>query len=150
MRRVSDPVLQTLAELFGFSSFRRGQEPIVRHLVDGGDALVLMPTGGGKSLCYQLPSIVRPGTGVIVSPLIALMQDQVTALVQSGVRAACLNSSLSAAEQRDVLRRLHAGDLDLIYVAPERLMTERMLAALGKLPIQLIAPLVRCTTRAIC
>src|SRR5207344_2819824 len=97
------------------------------HMIAGGDALVLMPTGGGKSLCYQIPSLVRPGTGVIVSPLIALMQDQVAALTQVGVRAAFLNSSLDARQARATENALLAGDLDMLYVAPERLATARCL-----------------------
>src|SRR5262245_56953199 len=90
--------LDVLRDTFGYPAFRGGQEAIVRHVIDGGDALVLMPTGAGKSLCYQVPSLIRPGTGIVVSPLIALMQDQVAALAQLGVRAAFLNSTLSARE----------------------------------------------------
>ena len=112
-----------LRDVFGFAEYRPDQEEIVDHLVAGGDAFVLMPTGGGKSLCYQLPAIVRPGTGVVVSPLISLMKDQVDALRAAGVSAAAYNSSLEAGEARSVLRALHAGELDLLYVAPETLMT---------------------------
>jgi ATP-dependent DNA helicase RecQ len=136
---VIDLAQKRLAETFGFSSFRPGQEAIVRHLLDGGDALVLMPTGGGKSLCYQLPALVRPGTGVVVSPLIALMHDQVAALRQAGVRAAALNSTLEPAEARRVERCLVDGGLDLLYVAPERLLTERMLDLLDRSRIALFA-----------
>ena len=128
-----------LREIFGYSAFRSDQEAIVGHLVDGGDALVLMPTGAGKSLCYQLPAILRPGTGIVVSPLIALMQDQVEALRQLGVRAACLNSSLGAGEAAAVERALAAGELDLLYVAPERLLTPRCLELLDRAPLALFA-----------
>ena len=119
-----------LHDVFGFAEFRPNQEEIVEHLVAGGDAFVLMPTGGGKSLCYQLPAMVRPGTGIVVSPLISLMKDQVDALRAAGVSAAAYNSSLEADEARSVLRALHAGELDLLYVAPETLMTEGFLARL--------------------
>ena len=119
-----------LREVFGFAEYRPHQEDVVEHLVAGGDAFVLMPTGGGKSLCYQLPAMVRQGTGIIVSPLISLMKDQVDALRAAGVSAAAYNSSLEAGEARSVLRALHAGELDLLYVAPETLMTEGFLARL--------------------
>jgi ATP-dependent DNA helicase RecQ len=125
--------------VFGYSSFRGDQEVIVGHLAGGGDALVLMPTGAGKSLCYQLPALLRTGTGIIVSPLIALMQDQVEALRQLGVRAACLNSSLPAGEAAAVERALAAGELDLLYVAPERLLTPRFLDLLDRSPLALFA-----------
>ncbi len=117
---------QILHSVFGFEHFRPLQRQIVEHVMDGGDALVLMPTGGGKSLCYQIPAIARPGTGIIVSPLIALMNDQVAALVQSGVNAACLHSGLEPGEVRAIEQALVEGDLDLLYVAPERLLTPRM------------------------
>jgi ATP-dependent DNA helicase RecQ len=119
-----------LREVFGFAEYRPHQEEIVDHLVGGGDAFVLMPTGGGKSLCYQLPAMVRPGTGVVVSPLISLMKDQVDALLAAGVSAAAYNSSLETDEARGVLRALHAGELDLLYVAPETLMTDGFLERL--------------------
>ena len=131
--------LSTLREIFGFDAFRGEQEAIVGHLVDGGDALVLMPTGGGKSLCYQLPALLREGTGIVVSPLIALMQDQVEALRQLGVRAAFLNSSLEAGEAAAVERALLAGELDLLYVAPERLLTPRFLGLLDQAHVALFA-----------
>ena len=134
-----DTAQTLLKRVFGYDQFRGPQEAIVRHLVDGGDCLVLMPTGGGKSLCYQIPSLLRPGTGVVVSPLIALMQDQVDALRQAGVRAAYLNSSLGAAEAAQVERELLAGDLDLLYVAPERLLTSRFLDLLDRSRIALFA-----------
>ena len=116
-----DP-LRILRDVFGYDAFRGSQAQIVDQVIGGGDALVLMPTGGGKSLCYQIPAIVRPGTGVVVSPLIALMQDQVDALRQVGIRAAYLNSSLDAQAARQVQSALAAGELDLLYVAPERLL----------------------------
>ena len=119
-----------LHRVFGFREFRPYQGEIVEHLVAGGDAFVLMPTGGGKSLCYQIPAIVRPGVGIVVSPLISLMKDQVDALLASGVRAAFYNSSLDSSEARRVLARLHGGELDLLYVAPERLMTDGFLERL--------------------
>ncbi len=128
-----------LERVFGYKSFRSHQRDIVSTLIEGGDALVLMPTGGGKSLCYQVPSLVRPGTGVVVSPLIALMQDQVDALRQAGVSAAFLNSALSRSEQDDVERQLLAGALDLIYVAPERLVQDRMMSLLSRTEIALFA-----------
>ena len=119
-----------LHRVFGFREFRPHQREIVEHLLAGGDAFVLMPTGGGKSLCYQIPAIVRPGVGIVVSPLISLMKDQVDALLASGVRAAFYNSSLDSAAARRVLARLHGGELDLLYVAPERLMTDGFLERL--------------------
>jgi ATP-dependent DNA helicase RecQ len=102
---------KTLLDVFGYAAFRGEQQAIVEHIVAGGDALVLMPTGGGKSLCYQLPALLRDGVGIVVSPLIALMQDQVDALKQLGVSAAFLNSSLDATSARDVYSRLYRGDL---------------------------------------
>ena len=122
-----------LKEVFGYAAFRGPQEEIVRHVAAGGDCLVLMPTGGGKSLCYQIPALLRPGTGIVVSPLIALMQDQVAALREAGVRAAFLNSSLSPEEAGKVERGLAEGDYDLLYVAPERLLMPRFLAQLERL-----------------
>ncbi|MFA5371698.1 MAG: DNA helicase RecQ [Sideroxydans sp.] len=124
---------QILRDTFGYPSFRDAQQAIVEHLVAGGDALVLMPTGGGKSLCYQIPALLRAGVGIVVSPLIALMQDQVDALKQLGVSAAFLNSSLSADAAREVSRQLLCGELKLLYVAPERLMTEGFLNLLERL-----------------
>lgn len=121
---------QRLHEVFGYSSFRGEQQAIIEHVVAGGDALVLMPTGGGKSLCYQLPALLRDGVAIVVSPLIALMQDQVDALQQLGVKAAFLNSSLDADEARQVTSQLIQGDLDILYVAPERLLLSGFLAQL--------------------
>jgi len=125
--------LHLLNSVFGHPQFRGAQEAIVSHVAGGGDALVLMPTGGGKSLCYQLPALLREGTAVVVSPLIALMQDQVAALKQLGVRAACLNSSMAAAEARAVRQEVRNGRLDRRYVAPERLVMSSMLDDLGRL-----------------
>jgi len=122
-----------LKEVFGYAAFRGPQEEIVRHVAGGGDCLVLMPTGGGKSLCYQIPALLRPGTAIVISPLIALMQDQVAALREAGVRAAFLNSSLSAADAAAVERGLSDGDYDLLYVAPERALMPRFLEQLGQL-----------------
>ena len=116
--------LSLLQTVFGYDAFRPGQGEIIGHLCTGGDALVLMPTGGGKSLCYQIPAMVRPGTGIVVSPLIALMQDQVDALRQNGVRAAFLNSSLSSAEAREVEERLLAGELDSMTAQGYPLLVE--------------------------
>ncbi|WP_341783064.1 DNA helicase RecQ [Leucobacter weissii] len=116
----ADPV-RVLAEVFGYPGFRGDQESVVRQLIAGGDAVVLMPTGGGKSICYQVPSLCREGTGVVFSPLVALMHDQVAALRLAGVSAAALNSSMTAAERADVERAFLAGELDLLYLAPERL-----------------------------
>jgi ATP-dependent DNA helicase RecQ len=136
---MGDAARGVLRGVFGYDSFLPGQEEVIRELVDGGDALVLMPTGGGKSLCYQIPAIVRAGTGVVVSPLIALMQDQVVTLRQAGVRAAFLNSMLAFDEARRVERALVQGELDLLYVAPERLMTEGMLKLLERSRLALFA-----------
>ncbi|OGS92365.1 MAG: ATP-dependent DNA helicase RecQ [Gallionellales bacterium GWA2_60_18] len=132
---------QILREVFGYASFRGAQQVIVEHVVAGGDALVLMPTGGGKSLCYQIPSLLRPGVGIVVSPLIALMQDQVDALKQLGVSAAFLNSSLDADAAREVTRQVMRGELKLLYVAPERLMTEGFLDLLERLHTVAPSPL---------
>jgi len=126
---------QILRDTFGYSSFRGAQQSIVEHVVEGGDALVLMPTGGGKSLCYQIPALLRDGVGIVVSPLIALMQDQVDALKQLGVSAAFLNSSLDANAAREVSQQLLRGELKLLYVAPERLMTEGFLGLLERLNV---------------
>jgi ATP-dependent DNA helicase RecQ len=128
-----------LNSVFGLPGFRGAQEEIVRHVTNGGNCLVLMPTGGGKSLCYQLPSLLREGCGIVVSPLIALMRDQVAGLLEAGVKAAVLNSTLSWDEASAVEARLLAGDLDLLYVAPERLLTPRCLALLERAPIALFA-----------
>jgi len=135
--------LEILNEIFGYPAFRGQQAEIVEHVANGGDSLVLMPTGGGKSLCYQIPSLVRSeaglGAGIVVSPLIALMQDQVAALTEVGVRAAYLNSTLSGAEAAAPERALSDGDIDLLYVAPERLMTPRFLELLERARVGLFA-----------
>ena len=130
---------QLLKRYFGYDQFRGEQAAIIDHIASGGDCLVLMPTGGGKSLCYQIPSLMRSGTGVVISPLIALMQDQVSALEAVGIRAAYLNSTLSAREANDVEQKLLTGQLDLLYIAPERLMTERCLDLLGRANVALFA-----------
>ncbi len=129
----------TLAEVFGYHEYRPHQREIVEHIVAGGDAFVLMPTGGGKSLCFQIPALHRAGTAIVVSPLISLMKDQVDALRANGVAAAGLNSSLSAEDASQVMRDLRAGALDLLYVAPERLMLDGFLELLRTLPLSLFA-----------
>jgi ATP-dependent DNA helicase RecQ len=128
-----------LHRVFGHADFRGPQQAIIEHISDGGDALVLMPTGGGKSLCYQVPALLREGVGVVVSPLIALMQDQVEALRQVGVRAEFLNSTLDAETASRIERAMLAGELDLLYVAPERLLTSRFLSLLDRARIALFA-----------
>ncbi|HLU15221.1 MAG TPA: RecQ family ATP-dependent DNA helicase, partial [Burkholderiaceae bacterium] len=136
---MSSSALEILQNVFGYDGFRGHQQAIIDHVVAGGDALVLMPTGGGKSLCYQIPALVRPGTGVVVSPLIALMQDQVDALTELGVRAAYLNSTQDWQQAREVEREFLAGRLDLLYVAPERLLTDRCLDLLSRGNVSLFA-----------
>src|SRR5690606_23634816 len=131
--------LALLQEVFGYEQFLGHQQAVVDHLIEGGDAVVLMPTGGGKSLCYQIPSLVRQGTGVVISPLIALMQDQVDALTELGVQAAFLNSSQTLEQARAVERDFISGQLDLLYVAPERLLTERCLSLLSRGRVALFA-----------
>ncbi|HFC52804.1 MAG TPA: RecQ family ATP-dependent DNA helicase, partial [Gammaproteobacteria bacterium] len=131
--------LQILRSTFGYDRFRPHQEEIIQHLIGGGDALVLMPTGGGKSLCYQIPAMVRSGTGIVVSPLIALMQDQVQTLTQYGVRAAFLNSTLDPGAARGIERQLLEGTLDLLYVAPERLLMPHTLELLERAELALFA-----------
>jgi ATP-dependent DNA helicase RecQ len=130
---------QILQSVFGYESFREPQDAIIQTVIDGGDALVLMPTGGGKSLCYQLPALARSGCGIVISPLIALMQDQVSAMRQLGVRASYLNSTLDASEARAVERDLLSGELDLLYIAPERLTQGHCLALLEQAEIALFA-----------
>ncbi|MFF9909277.1 DNA helicase RecQ [Streptomyces sp. NPDC013457] len=135
---ISDP-LQVLHRVFGYSSFRGEQQEIVEQVVGGGDALVLMPTGGGKSLCYQIPALVREGTGIVISPLIALMQDQVDALNALGVRAGFLNSTQDPYERQTVEQAFLAGELDLLYLAPERLRTEATQRLLDRGTVSLFA-----------
>ena len=130
---------EVLHRVFGYPAFLGQQEAVIEHTVAGGDSLVLMPTGGGKSLCYQIPAIVREGVGVVVSPLIALMRDQVEGLRQTGVRAACLNSTLSYQEVLEVESALQNGQLDLLYVAPERLFGDRTLELLARTRLALFA-----------
>ena len=122
---VTSTAHSVLKDTFGYDTFRGFQAEVIEHVTSGGDALVLMPTGGGKSLTYQIPAMLRAGVGVVVSPLIALMQDQVMSLAEAGVRAAFLNSSLSSADAAAVERRMRGGELDLVYIAPERLTSER-------------------------
>jgi ATP-dependent DNA helicase RecQ len=136
---MENPALHVLRTVFGYDEFRKPQQEIMEHVISGGDALVLMPTGGGKSLCYQIPAIVRSGTAIVISPLIALMQDQVNGLRQYGVRAAYLNSTLRPQEAALVERQLLDGELDLLYVAPERLMTPRTLDLLCRSQLALFA-----------
>ena len=131
--------MDVLQRVFGYESFRGPQEEIINHVTGGGDALVLMPTGGGKSLCYQIPALIREGTGVVISPLIALMQDQVDALTALGVRAGFLNSTQDAAQRRATEDALLAGQLDLLYLAPERLKTESAVRLLDRAKISLFA-----------
>ncbi|AOA73289.1 DNA helicase RecQ [Stenotrophomonas rhizophila] len=135
----SRPAHELLHRIFGYDDFRGPQQAIVEHVAAGNDALVLMPTGGGKSLCYQVPSLLREGTGIVISPLIALMQDQVEALRQLGVRAEYLNSTLDGETAARVERELGAGELELLYVAPERLLTGRFLSLLARSRIALFA-----------
>ncbi|HCV96823.1 MAG TPA: DNA helicase RecQ [Stenotrophomonas sp.] len=135
----SRPAHDLLSRIFGYDDFRGPQQAIVEHVAAGNDTLVLMPTGGGKSLCYQVPSLLRDGTGIVISPLIALMQDQVEALRQLGVRAEYLNSTLDGDTAARVERELLAGDLDMLYVAPERLLTGRFLSLLARSRIALFA-----------
>ena len=134
-----DRASQVLADVFGFRRFRSHQADIIATVISGGDVLALMPTGGGKSLCYQIPALVRPGTGIVVSPLIALMQDQVEALTQAGVKAAFLNSTLDFREQAALESRIAAGGLDILYVSPERLLQERTLSLLARTELSLFA-----------
>ncbi|MEM1155446.1 MAG: DNA helicase RecQ [Pseudomonadota bacterium] len=131
--------LSILNSVFGYTQFRAPQAEIINTVIEGRDALVLMPTGGGKSLCYQIPALVRSGCAIVISPLIALMQDQVTALRQLGVSAACLNSAMTAEEVQAVESQLMTGTLDLVYIAPERLTQDRTLALLAEIPLSLFA-----------
>ncbi|WP_240468155.1 DNA helicase RecQ [Streptomyces dangxiongensis] len=136
---IDSEALATLHRVFGFGAFRGEQQAVIEHVVAGGDALVLMPTGGGKSLCYQIPALVRPGTGVVVSPLIALMQDQVDALRALGVRAGFMNSTQGFDERRTVEAEFLAGELDLLYLAPERLRLDATLNLLSRGKISVFA-----------
>ncbi|MDM3871134.1 DNA helicase RecQ [Porticoccus sp. W117] len=130
---------EILRETYGYEAFRGTQREVIEAALDGSDTLVLMPTGGGKSLCYQIPALVRDGLGIVVSPLIALMQDQVSALVQLGIEAAFLNSTQNPAEQQQIVEKMHRRELDILYIAPERLLQTRTLNLLESLTISLIA-----------
>ena len=134
-----DQALDILRNTFGYRGYRRDQQDIITHILAGNDALVLMPTGGGKSLCYQVPALIRPGTGIIISPLIALMQDQVSALLQLGIRAAYLNSTLPVQTAQETEQGLLNNEMDLLYIAPERLLQERTLALLERTQLALFA-----------
>jgi len=136
MTKSPQDVLQTI---FGYDAFRGVQEEVIERTIAGGDSLVLMPTGGGKSLCYQIPAVCREGCAIVISPLIALMQDQVTALCQVGVKAATLNSTINPEEAYEIERAMRAGELDLVYVAPERLLTDRFFTLLNHCNISLFA-----------
>ena len=136
---IPDDPASVLRRVFGFPGFRGQQQAAVEHVVGGGDALVLMPTGGGKSICYQVPALCRPGTAVIISPLIALMDDQVAAMRQVGVNAGALHSELDPDEARGVARALNEQRLDLLYVSPERLLGSGTLERLSRLPLSLFA-----------
>ena len=127
-----DQAQRILKDVFGYDAFRGNQGAIIQRVADGGDALVLMPTGGGKSLCYQVPALLRDGLAVVVSPLIALMDDQVATLEELGVAAAALNSTLTAEQQRDIADRLRRSEIKMLYLAPERLVQPRMLAFLQR------------------
>ncbi|MEO1544302.1 MAG: RecQ family ATP-dependent DNA helicase, partial [Pseudomonadota bacterium] len=134
-----DDAIRVLQRTFGYQAFRFHQEGIITSLLEGSDVFALMPTGGGKSLCYQIPALLRPGTGIVVSPLIALMQDQVDALNLLGLKAAFLNSTLSWPEMCEVHDQLRAGALDVLYVAPERLVQDRTLEMLSEIEIAIFA-----------
>lgn len=139
MSKSTQSPLHTLKQVFGYPEFRPLQAQIIEELIAGQDAFVLMPTGGGKSLCYQIPALHREGVAIVVSPLISLMQDQVAALHTAGIQAACYNSSQRSSEARQTLAKLHAGELDLLYIAPERLLTESFLERLQEIPVALFA-----------
>src|SRR6218665_3803038 len=131
--------LDVLKRVYGYSAFRGRQQAVVEHVTAGGDAVVLFPTGAGKSLCFQIPALCRAGVGIVVSPLIALMRDQVEALKQLGVRAAALNSTLSREEFLDIRRAISAGNLDMLYVTPERIVTDGFRELIGGTQIALFA-----------
>ncbi|MDQ7004087.1 MAG: RecQ family ATP-dependent DNA helicase [Ghiorsea sp.] len=138
-KKVKQQAKNVLKEVFGYDEFRPPQEEVICSVLDGKDAFVLMPTGGGKSLCFQIPSIMREGIGIVISPLISLMKDQVDALTRCGVKAAYYNSSLKAAEAKEVMEKFENGELNLLYVAPERLLTKTFQARLAKVKISLFA-----------
>lgn len=139
METPDSKAIALLNTVFGYDSFRGQQQTIISRLIDGQDALVVMPTGSGKSLCYQIPALIRPGVGIVISPLIALMQDQVSALLQLGIKAAFLNSTLTFEEIQQTERKLLNSEVDLLYIAPERLANERTLALLERLTVALFA-----------
>jgi len=139
VKPVPADALDILQNIYGYDQFRGQQQEIVESVIRGKDALVLMPTGGGKSLCYQIPSLARHGTGIIVSPLIALMQDQVDALKALNLHAAFINSSLDAKQINDIENSLLKGDIDMLYVAPERLLMPNMLDLLDRVSLALFA-----------
>ncbi|MGJ8580812.1 MAG: DNA helicase RecQ [Psychromonas sp.] len=136
---MTSPAHNILLDVFGYSQFRDGQEKVINELIAGRDAIVVMPTGGGKSLCFQIPALVRDGICIVISPLISLMKDQVDTLQACGVPAAYLNSTLSYQEQNDIINALHQGRLKLLYVAPERLLRQDFIARLQHLPVNLFA-----------
>src|ERR1700760_3482963 len=129
--------LEILRTVFGYDQFRGPQAEIIDHIVAGGDAMVLMPTGRGKALCFQIPALCRDGVAIVGSPLIALMRDQVQALTQLGVKAACLNSSVPYPDQVEIERQMRAGEIDIVYVAPERLMTDGFMTQLERCKLSL-------------
>jgi len=131
--------LDVLQQTYGYESFKGIQENVINRIMSDGNAVVFMPTGGGKSACYQIPAILREGVGIVISPLIALMRDQVAALQQMGVRAACLNSSVQPSEANHIIHELHSGSIDLLYVAPERLAQPGFMDMLSGFKIALIA-----------
>ncbi len=131
--------LDVLKRVYGYSAFRGEQQAVIEHVVEGGDAVVLFPTGAGKSLCFQIPALCRRGVGIVVSPLIALMRDQVEALKQLGIRAAALNSSLTREEAIAVRRALASAALDLLYVTPERAVTDGFAEMIGDIDVALFA-----------
>ncbi len=139
MKPSDNSPLQLLQSIFGYREFRPWQAQIIDDVSAANDTFVVMPTGGGKSLCYQIPALLRDGTAIVISPLISLMKDQVDALLANGINAACYNSSLQEADARQTLARFHAGELDLLYVAPERLMSQAFQARLAEIEIALFA-----------
>ncbi len=138
-RETAEKKYEVLRRYFGYTAFRNGQETIVDALLAGRDALCVMPTGAGKSICYQIPALLLPGVTLVISPLISLMQDQVESLTQAGVRAAYLNSTLTPAQYARALRNMEEGAYKIVYVAPERLSTEGFRSVCEKLPISLVA-----------
>lgn len=134
-----DPLSERLAQVFGYRDFRDGQREVIERVCRGEDCLVIMPTGGGKSLCYQLPALMMHGITIVVSPLISLMKDQVDSLLQTGVNAAYLNSSQPRELSLEVLRQLHLGELKLLYVSPERLLTADFIERMQSLPLSMFA-----------